>query len=177
MRVDPALRELLAAKGGIGVIAGTPEDVRAGARAGIRQTLELMGFTWTADCDTGVTGHLCGKLKPAPAVPVSAADGGRALASAAVTEVRWCKPCGQFKPDAEFGWWNRALGRRSPYCKGCNREQSRRDHAAKVAARTASDARSDKMCPRCLDNRLRSVEQQWPGLRGRCHLLAFLWRA
>jgi hypothetical protein len=133
IRIDDGLRDLLLRKGGIGVLIGCAP----GARAGVAQTLELMGFSWTADCDIGVQGHLCSKLRPAPAVPVDAADGGRARASAEVADVTGLKrcrgPCGQWRADDQFGWWNKALGRKSPYCRSCCSARSSAAHAARKA--------------------------------------------
>jgi hypothetical protein len=120
-------------QGGIGILVVCDP----GFRADVAELLEAMNCAWTAEHDLGVEAHLCGKLRPAPPVNVSAAATGHAacLAAAVLAGKRCAGPCGLVLPPESFGRWGK--DRRSPYCPQCNRKRARRDHAARVAARRA----------------------------------------
>ena len=80
-----------------------------------------------------VFGRLAGKLLPDP--PIRGADSGHAAESASVVPSKACATCKAVLPAGDFSWWNKPLGKRSPYCPACNVARIR---ASRAAARAVS---------------------------------------
>jgi hypothetical protein len=91
-------------------------------RLAVASLLERMGMEVSGVNGT-VYGHLAGRLLPAPPLLpalVSSSDCCRAAELAAVLMLKRCADCREWFPAESYVWWDRKIGKRSPYCPGCN---------------------------------------------------------